>query len=327
MIRSINAITDNGRVLCAGYVEIYVTEISLKLIQEQYTYEKAVCIENYYSKKEYLPRWFTDYIFKLFKDKSELKGVDDLNYLLSKGKLNSCYGMCVQKAIQDDIEEMYYVNEYHTTSNYNEENYQKYKESRARFLPFQWGTWVTEYAMQNLHKLGSMCDIWAYSDTDSVFGIGWNEDKLNEYNKSCIKKLNDNGYGSIEVNGKSYTLGVAELDKECSEFRTLGAKRYAYRSIKDGELHITVAGVPKKGALCLQNDISNFQKGFLFDGISTGKKQHTYIYVDEPYIDENGNETADSIDLSACDYLLDDIEREDWLTLFEREITIQTYEL
>lgn len=326
LVRSINTINDNGRVLCAGYVELYVTEITLKMINDQYQYEKAVCIENYYSKKDYLPRWFTDYIFKLFTDKCELDGVDPLNYLLSKAKLNSCYGMCVQKAIQDDIEEMYYVNEYRTTSNYTEENYNKYRESRSRFLPFQWGVWVTEYAMKNLHTLGSMCDTWIYSDTDSVFGSGWSDEDLFQYNEDCLQKLKANGYGSVSVGDKVFTLGVAELDKECIEFRTLGAKRYAYRSKKDNELHITVAGVPKKGAECLHDNIENFQKGFLFDGITTGKKQHTYIYADEPYIDDNGNETADSIDLSACDYLLDDIEREDWLTLFEKEISIQVYE-
>lgn len=326
LTKSINAITDNGRVLCAGYVEIYVTEISLRMINSQYTYERALCIENYYAKKDYLPRWFTDYIFKLFRDKSELKGSDPLNYLLSKAKLNSCYGMCVQKAIQDDIEELYEGNEYHTISNYNEENYEKYRQSRSRFLPFQWGTWVTEYAMQNVHILGAMCDEWYYTDTDSVFGSGWDEEKLGAYNEMCRKKLIDNGYGSIEVNGRTYTLGVAELDKVCDEFKTLGAKRYAYRS-EDGELHITVAGVPKKGSVCLQNDLSRFQKGFLFDGATTGKKQHKYIYVDEPYIDDEGNETADSIDLSPCDYLLDDIEREDWLTLFEKEVSIQTYDI
>lgn len=327
LIRSVNAITDNGRVLCAGYVEIYVTEVTLQLIADQYTYEKAVCIENYYSKKDYLPRWFTDYIFKLFTDKSTLKGSDPLNYLLSKAKLNSCYGMCVQKAIQDDIEEMYETNEYHTESKYTEENYEKYRDSRSRFLPFQWGTWVTEYAMKNLHILGSFCENWLYSDTDSVFGSGWNDEEILQYNEDCLRKLEANGYGSVEVAGRVFTLGVAELDKTCEEFRTLGAKRYAYRSADDHELHITVAGVPKKGAECLHDDIENFQKGFLFDGVTTGKKQHTYIYVEEPYIDENGNETGDSVDLSACDYLLDDIEREDWLTLFEREINIQTYDI
>ena len=43
-------------------------------------------------------------------------------------------------------------------------------------------------------------------------------------------------------------------------------------------------------------------------------------------IDENGNSTGDSIDLSPCDYLLDDIEHWDWQKIFEEEIEVQVYE-
>lgn len=325
-IKSINAVLDNGRVLCAGYVEIYVTEQTLKLIDAQYDYERACCIENYYSKKDYLPRWFTDYVFRLFKDKSELKGVDPLNYALSKAKLNSCYGMSVQRAIQDEIEELYESNEYYITSKYTEESYENYRKSRSKFLPYQWGVWVTEYAMRNLHELGSYCSYWYYSDTDSVYGSVWDTEKVIEYNEKCRKKLTDNGYGPVEVKGKEFVLGVAELDKVCSEFKTVGAKRYAYRNSYDNKLYITVAGVPKKGAEVLKNDIDNFQKGLIFSGTVSGKKQHTYIYADDVYIDDKGNETGDSIDLSPCDYLLDDIERADWLTYFDEVIEVQRYD-
>lgn len=324
--KTVNMVTDNGRILCAGYVEIYVTEITLILIKEQYDFDKHACIDVYYSRKSYLPRWFTDYVFKLFKDKCELDGVDPLNYMLSKAKLNSCYGMCVQKAISDDIIEDYLTGEYIRSSNYNIENYEKYLNNRNKFLPFQWGVWVTEYAMYNLHTVGKLCDQWLYSDTDSVFGIGWNEKKLKAYNDDCLKKLRDNGYDTVTVNGKDFTLGVAELDKVASEFITLGSKRYCYRSRDDNELYITVAGVPKKGVICLGGDIHNFSKGIIFDGKRTGKKQHTYFYNDI-YIDKNGNETGDSIDLSSCDYLLDDIEVYDWETIFSEEIRIQTYEI
>ena len=31
------------------------------------------------------------------------------------------------------------------------------------------------------------------------------------------------------------------------------------------------------------------------------------MYVPDIYIDENGNETGDSVDLYPCDYLLDDV--------------------
>lgn len=325
-IRSINAVIDNGRILCAGYIEIYVTDITLKLIKDQYHWEDHVCIENYYSKKDYLPRWFTDYIFYLFKQKSELKGSDPLNYMLAKAKLNSCYGMCVQKAITDDILEDYLTGEYQITNNYNPDKYAEYVNNRNKFLPYQWGVYVTEYAMRNLFILGSFCDKWIYSDTDSVYGIGWDDDKVNEYNKMCLTKLRDNGYDSITVNGKEYTLGVAELDKECIEYRVLGAKRYCYRDKEDKELHITVAGVPKKGVNSLKDDINNFAKGAIFSGEISGKLQHTYIMSGKIYIDEQGNETGDSIDLSPCDYLLDDITVEDWMSIFDKVIEVQVYD-
>ena len=326
-IRSVNAVIDNGRILCAGYVEIYVTDITLKLIKEQYHWEDHVCLENYYSRKEYLPRWFTDYIFDLFKQKSELKGVDPLNYNLAKAKLNSCYGMCVQKAITDDIVEDYLTGEYSITNNYNPDKYTEYVNNRNKFLPYQWGVFVTEYAMQNLFTLGKMCESWIYSDTDSVYGTGWDESKVNEYNKQCLVKLRANGYDSITVNDKEYTLGVAELDKRCSEYRVLGAKRYCYRDQENGELHITVAGVPKKGVASLKDNIDNFAKGMIFSGEISGKLQHTYVMADgKIYLDDKGNETGDSVDLSPCDYLLDDITVEDWMSIFDEVIEVQVYD-
>ena len=150
--------------------------------------------------------------------------------------------------------------------------------------------------------------------------------KLEEYNHRCKEKLRANGYGPVLFNGKEYCLGVATLDGEYSQFRVMGAKRYCGRSIDDGMLHTTVAGVPKKGAACLNDNIDNFTKGFIFPGSKTGKQTHTYFYVDEVYEDEHGNITGDSIDLSPCDYLLDAITVEDWEKLFIEEIEVQTYE-
>lgn len=322
--RSINAVIDNGRILCAGLVEITITEQTLKLINEQYDSDIALCTDVYYARKEYLPRWFTDYIYKLFKEKSTLKGKDELNYGLSKAKLNSCYGMSVQHIIQNEIIENYDTGDYETVSKYTPEEYEKQIKNRNKFLNYSWGVWVTEYAMTNLHKLGAMCGTWLYSDTDSVYGTDWDEDAVKAYNEECVKKLEARDYGPVEFEGKKYCLGVATLDGCYSQFKVLGAKRYCVRA-EDG-LHITVAGVPKKGAICLKDDINNFTRGFVFDGKTTGKKQHTYIYVDDIYIDDRGNETADSIDLSECNYLLDDITIANWEEIFREEITINVYD-
>lgn len=329
----INPVLDNGRILCAEYVEIYTNEVDLQVISKQYDLSHAAVSEVVYSKKAYLPRWFTDYVYECFSDKCKLKGGDPVLYSIAKAKLNSLYGMCVQKSIKPLINEIYITNEelysgdYVTDDSFNGvEEYQKYLEKYSSVLPYQWGVWVTSYAMRSLFELGECCENWLYSDTDSCYGFGWDVERIELYNNKCKDELRANGYGPVEVNNKDYWLGIAELDGEYSEFITLGAKRYACR-LSDDEVKITVAGVPKKGgAKCMKNDLTNFHKGFLFDGQTTGKLQHTYFYIDDTYIDDEGNERGDSIDLSPTTYLLDTAEVFDWESIFMEEIDIQVYE-
>ena len=335
----INCVTDNGRILCGAYMEIYVTEQDLEIIADQYDIEHHLCTDVYYSVKDYLPRWFTDYVYELFKNKTTLKGGDPVDYALAKAKLNSLYGMCVQKAIQDDITEDYDTGEFNIKHVDKKSYYkEKYIENKRKVLPYQWGCWVTAYALNNLFKLFKCVKndpeldytYPIYADTDSCYAYAWDEEKLAAYNDECKRKLLANGYGAVLHNGEEYWLGVAVsegLKDQYSEFKIQGAKRYCGRCKKDNKIHITVAGVPKeKGALCLNDDINNFQKGFIFAGEKTGKKTHTYFFVDDIYTDKDGNITGDSIDLSPCDYLLDDIPIFDFEKIFEEEIDIQIYE-
>lgn len=322
----INPVLDNGRILCAEYVEIYLTELDLEVINSQYDYDKHICTDVYYAYKEYLPRWFTDYVFELFEAKTKLKNGDKVAYSLAKAKLNSLYGMCVQKPIKQEIVEQYLTGEYTTNITDPSKLYDKYINRINTILPYQWGVWVTAYAFRNLFRLGSCCDTWVYSDTDSCYGIGWNNEKLDNYNNECKQKLLLNGYNCVNYNNRDYWLGVAELDGSYSEYRVQGAKRYCGRSISDGELHITVAGVPKAGYKCLKDNINNFAPNLIFSGAVTGKKTHTYFFVDDIYTDSKGNITGDSIDLSPCDYLLDSEESVDWERIFTEEIEVQVYE-
>ena len=333
MENPINAIIDNGRVLQGDYAEIYLTEIDLKIFMQQYTCERHSCVEVYYSRKGYLPKWFTDYVYNLFVEKSMLKGGDPVEYSIAKGRLNSCYGCCVQKAIQENVIEDYNTGVYEIKNidndgnlQTNEQLYDKYLKNHNKILPYQWGVWVTAHAFYNLFRLGSCAGTWIYSDTDSCYGMKWNLKKLQRYNQQCIDELHSRGYEPVVHDGNVYSLGVASLDGEYSEFRTVGAKRYCVRSKKDGKLHTTVAGVPKRGAVCLHDNIDNFTKGFIFPGSKTGKQTHTYFYVDDVYIDDRGNITGDSIDLSPCDYLLDVVNVEDWDKLFEEDIEVISYE-
>lgn len=333
--KSVNDVTDNGRILYADYIEIYLTEQDLIVINEQYDFKRSLCIEVMCSKKDYLPRWFTDYVFELFENKTKFKGGDKVLYALAKALLNSLYGVTVQKPVKDDIIEVYEPELLEDSKSWKiekhdsdyEETYNIWKEQRNNILPYFIGVWVTAYAFRNLFELGKCVEegcVWIYSDTDSAYSNGWNLEKVNAYNEKCKQELLENGYGCVHHMGREWWLGVAETDGDndlYSEFVTVGAKRYCGRKKSDDKIHITVAGVPKKGAECLNNDIKNFKKGFIFSGNQTGKLTHEYIYS-EIHMDSDGNEIGDSINLMPCDYLLDDVFIKEWEDLISEDIDI-----
>lgn len=330
-VKDINAFIDNGRILCANYIEIYLNEIDLSVIADQYEFTASACIDVMYAEKDYLPRWFTDYVYECFKNKTMLKLdkdhpelYDAVAYSLAKSIVNSLYGMCVQKPCKEEIIENYQTGEYKTESGHYDELYEKYLKNRNSILLYSTGVWVTSYAFRNLFKLGACCKMWLYSDTDSCYGKNWDFEKVEKYNNWCKDLLRSNNYGAVMRKGKENWLGVVDIEKH-DKFKTMGAKRYCVED--EGELKITVAGVPKKtGARCLNGDIDNFAEGLIFSGNITGKQTHNYFFIDDIYIDEEGNETGDSIDLSPCDYLLSKVDVFDWEALFEEDIEIQIYE-
>lgn len=300
-----NPIVDNGRIVKADLLIVPFTDPDLKIILEYYSYDYAEVKNVICSEKEYLPDWFCDMIMKLFQNKTTQKGKDNVLYMLSKGMLNSLYGMSVQKIVRDDIKEDFTTAEWIVerakgNEEKAEEKLEAFYNNRKKYLPFQWGVFVTAYAQAELFKLGKLCKDWIYSDTDSVKGSGWNMEGLKAYNDEIRKQAQERGYGTIEYKGKEYTLGVAEFDGLYSEFVTLGSKRYCYR--EDGELHITVAGVPKIGVSELENDIHNFKRNMVFR--DTNKKAATYIYKTGIHtIDINGEKIE-----YGCSVRLDDVE-------------------
>lgn len=285
--------------------------------------------------KAYLPRWFTDYVFRLFSEKCTLKGKDPVLYAIAKARLNALYGMCVQRVLKDIIKECYEADEDYKEGDYKTEiikdpptQYDTEIHKTTSFLPYQWGVWVTAIASYNLFQLGKCVNLWLYSDTDGIYGQGWDKKKVQAYNEECKRKIRANGYGPVLHNGHEYWLGVAEHegDKDTYyEFKYMGAKRYAGRRCDDKEIHITVAGVPKKkGAECIKS-LDEFKPGLIFPGKKTEKKTHTYIYEDI-YTDKNGNECANSVDLTECDYKLAATDVYDWKDILEEEIEVITFE-
>ena len=343
----VNPIIDNGRILKADYIEIWLNEIDGRIIYDTYKYKKHICTNVCYAEKGYLPRWFTDYVYSLYEAKCKLKNGDPVLYSIAKAKLNSLYGMCVQKSIKENLVENYVTGDYEPQDTLDENGepmtdediYNKFVNNNKSVLPYQWGVWVTSYAMNNLFTLAKCCiddDGWShfvYSDTDSVYSDYWNTEQLEAYNNGVLEKLRANNYDSVIYEGETYTLGVAEFDGHYSEYKVLGAKRYCCRYSSDprnkaknyGKLKITVAGVPKDAVDCLHDDINVFTNGFIFEGVDTGKLTHHYMITDSIYT-EGDIELADSVDLTPCDYLLSSIDVVDIDSIFEEEIEVQVYD-
>lgn len=255
---------DNGKIVNAEVVIYPFTDPDLETILKSYDYDSADVASVMRATKDYLPEWLINYVMSLYFNKSTLKHSDPILYAISKGELNGIYGMMVQRIIQEICEENFDTANW--TSDIPEDKEQelleRFYKSKNSFLPFQWGCWVTAYAQENLYKLGACCKKWFYSDTDSVKGCEWDMTKLKNYNDEIIQISKERGVGLVEYKGEQFILGIADFDGEYSEFITHGSKRYCYRDI-DG-LHITVAGVPKDGVYCLNDDITNFKKGFIF---------------------------------------------------------------
>lgn len=284
---------DNGRVISADELEIWVTEQDYITIENNYSWESLEVIHVYESRKEYLPKPLLEYILELYANKTELKGVEGKEelYMQSKQYINSLFGMSVTAIVQADIE---LVEDEWRVKPLTEEFVNKKLDDLRKpnprdkryFLNYSWGCWVTAYARRNLWKCIERCDDeLLYCDTDSIFVVGkhdfswYNEEVTEKIRKSCeINELDFEKTRPKTPKGVAKPLGIFAPEDDCTEFITLGAKRYVERRI-DGKLHLTVSGINKGAVELLNNNIFNFVDGFNFDKDAdcVTKRLSTYI--------------------------------------------------
>lgn len=84
-----------------------------------------------------------------------------------------------------------------------------------------------------------------YCDTDSVYYYG--DVDFSEYNRKRREASLKNRAVATDPSGVTHYMGTVEEDLKngpYTQFKTLGAKKYAYRD-KNGKLHITISGVVK----------------------------------------------------------------------------------
>lgn len=278
-----NGVYDNGRILSADVIGLTTfTDIDLKILEEQYDFD-LIPITLAHARYGKLPPSYIKTVIEYYQNKTDLKDKPDdeehasdfyeLLYNKFKNLLNSLYGLMAQDPVKINIQ---YVDEVDLFKEDPEADPQEIlKENNKRaFLLYQWGVWVCCWGRFHLQEGIKACgEGFIYCDTDSckyVGDIDW--DKLNVERK---KKSEQNKTYATDPNGKKHYMGLFEYEGEYLEFKTMGAKKYAYVKLEEdketGELkevlHITIAGVNKRiGAIELKRagGLSAMKEGFVF---------------------------------------------------------------
>ena len=283
---------DNGRLIEAKEFEMTLTDIDFYFFLDTYDLEYEI-LECYYASKNYLPKTLIEFILDKYVGKTSLKGVEgmEMEYGRIKGMYNSIYGMSVTNNIRDEVK--YYDNDgtWEEIPLTNEEIIEKLKsEKKKSFLSFAYGVWVTAYARDNLlRRVVANDDYVVYCDTDSCKLVeGYDKNVFIDYNKSVeerinfvakVLKLDVNKYAPSDIKGNVHMMGLFEKECTYQEFITQGAKKYAYKI--DGNIHITVAGVPKSGAKALKS-LDEFRDEFTFNFSDTNKNLILYTEEQSP---------------------------------------------
>lgn len=327
-----NVVEDNGRVVEADEIVTSINEVDFEVLKDFYTWDSIEVWNFRIMAKGYLPTPFIKAILKLYELKTTLKGsktTDDLiRYLRSKEDLNASYGMTVTDVLQVNrkYENGMWLNEIPDVK----EVFDKYNNSKSRFLFYHWGVWCTSWSRYHLFKFGVEMagNDYIYSDTDSIKirngekHLWW----INKYNdlvrikleKAC--KWHRIDFSMVEPKtreGKTKLLGVWDFDGHYKRFKTLGAKRYIYED-DENKMHLTCAGLSKSTINYMLKESNNdntrcfdyFKEGMYIPKNETGKNIHTYIdYEIEGIItDYLGNKSyykeLSGVHLEGADYTL-----------------------
>lgn len=273
---------DNGRILSADYLETTITDVDLRIIVDQYSFDDLCAFDVAYARYGKLPKELIAETITYYKAKTELKNVagQEIYYMKSKNKLNSIYGMMAQDPVKQSI--IFSSGEWLSGGEDMTELLDA--SNKKAFLCYQWGVWVTAWARYRLQEGIKLAgDNFVYCDTDSVKYIG--EIDWTEYNKQRIADSKKSGAYAKDPSGITHYMGVYEFDGEYAEFKTLGAKKYAYTFKPGGETHVTIAGVNKtKGGKELDKygGLKAFEPGFVFTEAGGTES----VYNDHPEIGE-----------------------------------------
>jgi len=179
-----------------------------------------------------------------------------------------------------------------------EEDYEKLlskMKPETAITAYAWGVWCTAHARWRLFN-GAIIPLdehICYCDTDSAKGLFTKEDidKIKQFNdwvvNECKLCANARGididkYSPKTIEGVPKPLGIFDLDGKpladgfsiYKEFKTLGAKRYAYEDI-DG-VHTTIAGLPTEAGKKVIKKVDDLSNKCVWNTKQSKKKCHYY---------------------------------------------------
>lgn len=315
----VHPVYDNGRIMKADQIKMVINEDDYIIIKALYDYKDMTISRMWYSRKNYLPKTFLEYVLELYYQKTAYKGLPDYEdeYMNSKRSINSLFGMMVTALLQADIK---LINDEWIieplTAELVEDKLNKlsdwHDKERRYFLNYSWGIWTTSKGRRRLIECTLKCDIQAdrnkaagkpyeylgmdvlYMDTDSIFCIGkhdfewYNIEVTNMLKSTCdAVGLDFEKTRPKDKKGIARPLGIFTKECDLSEFKGIHAKCYCVRNVlneddpeADGQLHMTISGINKSAVELLNDDINNFAPDFRFDKDADCVKKRLSTYLD-----------------------------------------------
>lgn len=304
--------SDNGRYIDGAHeLVISVFGVELPIIINQYDFADIIILKAYAAPKGYLPDIIRTFILELYKDKTELKGLEDMavEYALAKTYINGVYGMAYTNPIRQAYE---FIDGDIVAAPEKDlaQELDRFQRSTSYFLPYSWGAMTACLGRVYLQKMiDAVGSSFVYADTDSIFAIHHrkSERQIKRLEKELTEKQRRCGLQIIynDRKGRPQELGSISAEPFVEKFKTWGAKKYV--TIEDGKLQCTIAGVPKKTGAKVIKSIDRFELGLNFPGTETGKLTIWYN-PDEGIIlhDEQGRpiRVRANAAMLPCNYLL-----------------------
>lgn len=293
----VGATFDNGRVLSADHLDMFITEIDFEILAHEYDFEYQI-LELWTGTKSPLPELFRNLLLNTYIEKTQLKGVDDYMYSKKKNLFNSYYGMTVQNPCKPNYEFK------DGMMKLKDETLEDLMDDYQRhgWLPYQWGVWVTAYARKKLHEGLWLLDPddFIYSDTDSIKCMGDYSEAFEKLNA----KYKREELSALDPKGKRHYIGIFEFEENYKRFKTMGAKKYAYEDM-NGNLHLTVSGVNKRLGAQELGKLENFKEGFVFKaGGGLAAKYNDFPEVKQVRIQNHIQEITSNVMLKDSTYTL-----------------------